>query len=152
VFERLLGDWTLVREIPGYATATGVARVFPIDAQTARYEEVVRISLMQGETLNGTQCYLYRRHPQAPAEMRILFCRTAELFQALAFQQRGGAWQASARFVCGADQYDSEYALGPEWWEIRHTVRGPRKDYRIETVYRRAGDGASARAYFFNAR
>jgi hypothetical protein len=138
VFERLLGDWTLAREISGYATATGVARVFLIDAQTARYEEAVRISLAQGETLSGTQCYLFRREPEAPAKMRILFCSTAELFQSLAFQERGGIWQASARFVCGADQYDSEYILDLQSWQVRHAVRGPRKDYRIETVYRRA--------------
>ena len=162
VFDRLLGDWTVVREIPGYASATGVARIIPIDAETARYEESVRLSLIHGETLNGTQCYLYRQRPDVPLQIQILFCDTAELFQTLAFREEGRLWRATARFLCGADEYESEYRLDEQGWQVQHTVCGPRKNYRIETVYRKAddvgraryntGDGERAGNYFFNVR
>lgn len=153
----------MVREVPGYGSGTGVARVFAIDAETARYEESVRIALEQGGILNGTQCYLYRRRREAPGQLDVLFCETAEQFHALEFREEGGLWLASARFLCGADEYDSEYVLEEKGWKVSHAVRGPRKDYRIETVYRRARVGPllwrgrlrgwnDAGGYFFSVR
>jgi hypothetical protein len=48
---------------------------------------------------------------------------------------------------CDPDQYDGQYDFA-DWPAFRVTwrVRGPRKDYRMETLYRRVDDFADAAA------
>ena len=57
-------------------------------------------------------------------------------FQTLRFQQAKLAdweFEASAENLCGSDIYASTYRIGPGGIWIRHIVRGPRKNYVIET-------------------
>ncbi len=139
VFDRLLGLWIFVREIPGYASATGEARITPEGDGSARYEETALVSLVQGGTLHATRCYFYRRLPRPANGLQILFCDTQQLFHELEFQQRDdGTLEAHARFLCAADEYVSEYTLDSQQrLRVQHTVRGPRKNYQVETLYER---------------
>lgn len=139
IFDLLLGDWTFTREIPGYASATGEARITLEDEDRARYQETALVSLVEGSSLHGTQCYLYRRLPPPANGLQVLFCDSGQLFEQLEFEeQRDGALEAHARCLCAADEYVSEYRLDRDHrLYVRHVVRGPRKNYRVETIYRR---------------
>ena len=69
-------------------------------------------------------------------------------FHRLAFTQTTAPKQtkavvAEAEHLCAADSYVSIYEVSVDRMFIRHTVSGPRKDYRIETIYERA-TGTSA--------
>ena len=44
---------------------------------------------------------------------------------------------AEAEHLCAADWYVSLYEVSVDRMFIRHTVSGPRKDYRIKTIYER---------------
>ena len=142
IFDRLTGIWTFDREIPGYASVMGEARITPEGADTARYEESAQVSLVQGGTLHATQCYCYRRWPAVSNGLEILFCETGELFHRLAFEQGSdGSLEAHARFLCAADEYLSEYRLDRDGClHVRQTVRGPKKDYQVRTTYVRQRD------------
>jgi hypothetical protein len=53
-----------------------------------------------------------------------------------------GGWRATSCHLCSADTYDVEYefyfrGVSLEWWTMKYQVRGPSKDYRIESMYRR---------------
>ena len=139
VFDLLLGDWTFTREIPGYASATGEARISLEDENRARYQETALVSLVEGSSLDGTQCYLYRRLPPPANGLQILFCDSGQLFEQLEFEeQENGALEARARCLCAADEYVSEYRLDRrQRLYVRHVVRGPRKNYQVETLYQR---------------
>ncbi len=71
----------------------------------------------------------------------MLFHETGELFHALTFvADDDGGLRASATHDCKADLYRSEYAISPDGGlRVQHAVRGPRKDYTIETIYSREG-------------
>ena len=132
-----------VREIPGYASARGEAWVRAEGEDLARYEESAQVVLAEGGTLQGTQCYLYRR--LGADGLEIQFCESGKMFERLTFrEQAGGRLEAVACCVCGADEYVSQYRLeGSDRLEVKHRVKGPRKDYRVETVYRRLREGKS---------
>jgi hypothetical protein len=138
VFDWLLGAWTFSREVPGYASIMGEARVTAEGEDGARYQEAATVSLVGGETLRAAQCYRYRRLAQPLNGFEVLFCETAELFERLDFRDREGALRARAQFSCGADLYESEYvADGRDRLIVEHAVRGPRKNYRVRTIYSR---------------
>ncbi|KAI1633030.1 hypothetical protein F4809DRAFT_644845 [Biscogniauxia mediterranea] len=57
-------------------------------------------------------------------------------------QGKGHGWQARASHLCVEDLYDVRYEFGFRGvnlgqWTVGYTVRGPKKDYTIDGVYRR---------------
>jgi len=53
-------------------------------------------------------------------------------------------WEAKAGHLCVEDYYDVKYefqfrAVNLTEWKIGYVVNGPKKDYRIDGVYRRVG-------------
>ena len=142
VFDRLLGRWIFVRDIAGYAHAQGKARITREGEDTARYEESGEVALARGGTLHATQCYLYRRWPAVPDGLEILFCESREIFHQLAFKQGSdGSFEAHARFLCAADEYVSDYRFDPAGrLHVQHIVRGPKKNYQINTIFVRQSD------------
>ena len=115
---------------------TGRATVSPVDQDTELYEEWAEVTLTDGSTMHGEQRYLYRK---SEAGLTVLFADTLGLFHDLVFHvQLDGCLRAVARHRCGDDMYLSEYRVGPDAsFAVQHIVRGPRKDYVIDTVYRR---------------
>src|SRR5579872_3099065 len=153
VFDWLLGEWSFVREIPGYAKVRGEARVTPTGEGEARYEETAEVSLVQSgtnaATLRAKQRYGFRRLPPPVNGIETRFCDTGELFERLEFSERAdGGLEARARFVCAADVYESVFAVDGEGrLHVEHVVRGPRKNYEVRSAYeRKASSGARAGA------
>lgn len=139
IFDWLMGGWSFVREIPGYASVRGEARVMPVTEGEARYNETAVVSLAQGGTLRATQCYLFRRLTPKANGIEVRFCDTGELFERLEFVAvEDNRLEARAGFLCAADSYESVFAVDvTARLHVEHVVRGPRKDYRVQTVYSR---------------
>jgi hypothetical protein len=134
-FDRLPGKWRITRVIPGHASITGNAHVVLLAATEALYEERVEVALESGKSLTGTRRYLYRRTQDG---MDILFAETQQLFQSLQFLPDGNNLVAEASHDCAKDRYCSRYILrGADCWTVRHTVRGPRKNYVSTTEFLR---------------
>ena len=92
---------------------------------------VVRLRLLDGRAFDAHREYLYQRRPNGFA---VLFAeRPPRLFHEIALQPGdadGTAWTGTAAHQCSADLYDSHYRfLTDGGFTLRHTVRGPRKDY-----------------------
>jgi Family of unknown function (DUF6314) len=143
VFDLLLGRWEFVREVPQQASMIGSATISLVEEGTALYEEEARVTLVNGEILTGKQRYLYRRSQPPVNGFHIFFYDTQELFHSLKFSAGdNGRLQASASHLCKADLYLSEYELGGDGgFYVRHTVRGPHKDYVVKTIYSRSIPG-----------
>ena len=142
IFHWLLGEWTFLREIPGYASVRGQARIALSADDTARYEETALVTLVHGGTLRATQCYRFLRLPAPINGIEVRFCATNELFERLEFHLLAdGILEARARFLCAADTYDSLFAIDRErHLHVEHVVQGPRKNYRVETTYTRTAE------------
>jgi Family of unknown function (DUF6314) len=141
IFDRLLGEWTFVREVPGKATMTGRARIVPTGQAQARYDETARVRLTDGSTLTGSQSYRYRRLPAPANGFDVLFADTGELFERLDFRSTAdGGLHADAEHDCPPDRYVSNFTLDAEdHLAVEHTVTGPNKNYVVRTAYRRVG-------------
>ncbi len=131
-----IGTWTLTRRIDDRRTGTagsftGRAVFRPEGAELAYREEGV-LRLGPGPGFTASRAYRW----QAVAGGIAVLFEDGRFFHALALDD---APRAEAGHDCGADRYAVRYDFRdwPDWravWE----VRGPRKDYRMESLYSRA--------------
>lgn len=144
IFDRLQGEWTFVREVPGKATMTGRAHITSTGEGKARYNETARVRLANGKTLTGSQSYVYRRLPASASGFDVLFAETGELFERLDFHASAdGTLRADAEHDCPPDHYVSQFVLDPEdRLSVEHAVSGPHKNYVVRTAYRRVSPSA----------
>ncbi|MGB6132562.1 MAG: DUF6314 family protein [Acidobacteriaceae bacterium] len=144
IFDRLIGEWKFVREVPGKATMTGRARIVPTREGWARYEETARVRLADGTTMSGSQSYLYRRLPPSANGFDVLFAENGELFERLEFREASDrSFHAAAERLCNDDRYISKFSLdADDLLAVEHTVTGPGKNYVVRTTYRRSGRSA----------
>ena len=68
----------------------------------------------------------------------VRFVESGELFHRVLLVQDGDVLRGEAEHLCGADLYASTYEIGDGGFAVRHRVKGPRKEYVMRTVYRRA--------------
>ena len=139
VFERLQGEWTFVREVPGKASLTGSAHISPTGEGRARYDETARVRLADGKTLTGSQSYRYRRLAPPANGFDVFFGEEERLFERLDFHASpDGSLRADAEHHCPPDRYVSTFTLDrDDRLTVQHTVQGPHKNYVVRTTYRR---------------
>ena len=127
------GEWVIARDIedrlggvPG--RFDGVAR-FTVEPWGLAYAEGGELRLGGGAALRATRRYRW-----------ILGGEGVDVFYSDGRYFHAFHWEAAeAEHLCGDDLYRVRYGFGdwPEWvaeWD----VRGPRKDYRMRSTYRRA--------------
>lgn len=160
IFRSLQGDWSLRRSlissIATYPSGTfrGSAKFFPRSPTEADYDaEYLYSEEGDFETETGLKFRANRRYTHRYNEARDLlsvwFVKTDNksvdyLFHELEIlpPEAGSGWRARAHHLCVADTYDVKYdfrfrGVSVEEWTLAYSVRGPQKDYRIESVYRR---------------
>lgn len=131
---RLEGRWRLDRHIDdrragGVAAFAGEA-LFRPDGSGLRCEEAGLLRINGVET-RASRVYLWRF--PAPERVEVLF-EDGRFFHA--FDPRDPAPGAS--HDCPPDFYEVTYRFdGPDRWRSVWRVRGPRKDYRMESVFSR---------------
>jgi hypothetical protein len=135
LFDRLIGHWTFKREISGQGSMSGTASFTLTTPDRAAYQESGKLKLQTGQALHAEQQYLYDR---TTTGFTISFV-TGKLFLDLGFEPNDQGWHATAHHDCEPDTYNSEFRLEKdETFHISHVVTGPRKNYTIQTTYRRA--------------
>lgn len=129
------GAWTLERTIQ-HADGTGACftgcAVWRPDPNGLAYHETGEMVLAEGARFMAERRYLWS------ADLSVWF-EDGRFFHNV--PPHGGP----TAHWCDPDQYDGHYVFA-DWPAFRVTwrVRGPRKDYRMETLYRRADDFADA--------
>ncbi|MGB1235528.1 MAG: DUF6314 family protein [Planktomarina sp.] len=121
IFDRVIDD-----ALSGQATATGTARI----GQGAYLEETT-LTLPDGTVLNGTRKYLWAE-VEGGIEVRF---HDGRPFHTIRFTAPADAhW-------CDPDTYNVTYDFDayPKWTST-WAVKGPRKDYRMVTRYRKQAD------------
>jgi hypothetical protein len=121
------------------------------------YAEKTELTTSSGMKFAGTQHYLYR-YDEKQDEIEVYFTKRDDaftldyLFHYIRFRPEseeeqvskvpGKPWTIKARHPCGQDVYDVAYTfffngIDVEKWKIEYEVKGPRKDYKMETWYTR---------------
>jgi len=160
IFRSLQGDWSLQRSlissIATYPSGTfrGNAKFFPRAPIEAEYDaEYLYFEEGDFETENGLKFRANRRYVhrynEAKDSLSVWFVKADNktvdyLFHELEIlpAEGGSGWRARAHHLCIADTYDVKYefrfrGVSIEEWTLAYSVKGPQKDYRIESVYRR---------------
>ena len=129
-----LGEWQFDREIDdrmllGVGIGKGQAR-FALSGAVVAYDETSKMAFAGAPPFKGTRRYLWQADDRGVA---VLFADGRD-FHRLDLV----AGTATAAHWCDPDQYDVTYDFS-DWprWSSRWQVRGPRKDYTMETRYQR---------------
>ena len=136
-FTWLAGHWSFRRDISNGLSATGQAQFLRRAPGVLDYGE-------QGALSNGAQFTKRYRYSLGADGITVVHAdpqNDGAAFQTLEFANvpnaNGDALSAQASNLCGDDWYDSIYRLGRDRIWMAHTVKGPKKDYRIETAFQR---------------
>jgi hypothetical protein len=115
------------------------------------YFETTEFTTSTGLRLSGTQRYIYR-YAELQDKIEVFFTNRDEAASVGSFFHRVDIktpdtlgllpWKAEASHFCSPDTYEVAYTFvfnGPdlEKWKIEYEVRGPKKDYSMETWYSR---------------
>lgn len=129
------GDWLINRAITDFrimetGTLEGVAGFVP-DGEGLRYTERGTLRFAGGSPMVAERSYLWRFAGDA------VFVAYADGSPFHSFELTGGP--EATPHLCGEDLYRGMYSFlrFPDW-QVTWTVKGPRKNYRSVTQYRRA--------------
>lgn len=124
------------------------------------YSEKTEFSTSTGLKLSGTQRYIYR-YDESKDKLEVFFAqrddavsRGSRFHQVIieppsldappiqASQSTMLPWRAKASHYCSPDTYDGSYTFffkgaDLEKWKIEYVVKGPKKDYTMESWYSR---------------
>jgi hypothetical protein len=100
------------------------------------YAERGELKLTNGRRLDAERHYLLEETADG---FTVWFAEAPpRLFHRIALRWTGQALVGAGQHLCGDDRYDSRYAFCADGsFSVHHAVAGPRKDYAIETRYRR---------------
>jgi hypothetical protein len=118
------------------------------------YSEKTDLTTSSGLKLAGTQQYIYQ-YDEPNDKLEVYFAKrdaTSSLdyfFHKLEFiprspgdESKKSPWRAKASHFCSPDNYEVEYTfyfkgVDLQEWKIEYEVKGPKKDYSMETWYTR---------------
>jgi hypothetical protein len=124
LFSNLEGLWHFKRLVSNYGTLEGTALFKKISPNTLHYRE-------EGHSSHGTffQEYLY----EYASEISVYFMDKS-LLHRLQFKHK--LTMARAEHLCKCDHYSAEYEfLNEQQWRLNYLVRGPKKDFSIQTQF-----------------
>ncbi|KAK3362376.1 hypothetical protein B0T25DRAFT_524162 [Lasiosphaeria hispida] len=115
------------------------------------YVEEGDFKASNGLTFRATRRYVWR-YNELRDKLSVWFVKTDDQIRAdylfhdvdfaVAEQDDGKGWRATAGHLCIDDFYDVNYefrfqAINLKDWRLAYTVKGPKKDYTIDGTYRR---------------
>jgi hypothetical protein len=160
IFCAMQGDWKLERSLKSSIATypsgnfSGTAKFLPRDPTDEEanmeylYLEEGDFVMEQGMEFRANRRYVHR-YTESTDTLGVWFVKPDNktvdyLFHELKIllPEKGSGWRASAHHLCVKDTYDVEYefrfkGVGLDEWRLKYSVKGPSKDYRIESVYRR---------------
>lgn len=141
VFDFFEGKWSVDRRFEGSYCGSfhGAASFVPERGKAACYQYLEQGALMDGagQRFDAKQSYRYRL---AAGQLQVLKREESEwmMMHELDFRDDNGIATAEHIHRCGQDHYAAVYRIDfTGTWEVAYTVNGPKKDYRIRTVYSR---------------
>lgn len=131
----LKGTWSFTRHMDGHGRMSGTAQFIESEPETLAYTESGIHELPGGQMLNFFQNYIYQRE----REQLVAYFTDGRPFHEVRFYREDGVLKAGAIHLCGADRYNGTYIFdGTDHFSLIWDVKGPKKDYIIQTRYNRS--------------
>ena len=134
-FQSLVGKWTVARTISDGSAFKGDAVFERKTGKQLLLTESGTLELATGASVFATRAWVW--HLVSGMVLDINYDETPlRPYHHLKIEPEGaGLWQAAASHLCGDDTYDGHYTFSDGRIVVDHTVRGPKKDYSMRTVY-----------------
>ena len=166
IFRALHGHWKLTRiylsRLPEYPSgpSAGTVEFIPRKASQSTderhrskieylYSEKTILTTSTGLQLQGSQQYIYQ-YDEPNDKLEVYFAKRDEeatldyLFHQVNLEPHSDSspWKAKSSHFCDPDNYEVDYTFffkgaNLEKWKIEYEVKGPRKDYHMQTWYTR---------------
>ena len=148
VFRFLRGRWLIDRQFGGSYCGVfkGVANFVPEPgaARCYQYAEQGELTVGAGQCFHAKQHYCYRLVGESIEVLKHEESNWVVMHQ-LDFALEDGIATASHLHRCGQDDYVTGYRIDLAGnWEVAYVVQGPKKDYRIDSLYSRCEPNAEA--------
>lgn len=136
LLRQLSGRWIFERQTPGLASMSGIAELTALGPDLSTYVEHGTLKMATGGSFAFSRRYRYLATENS---LDILFDEEPpRLYQSVRLAENGDGWSGSGYHRCAEDDYRSSYSFElPHGFVTSHRVVGPKKDYVIETRYRR---------------
>lgn len=136
VFSKLEGSWAVSREVPSEGHFEGHANFERVNIAELAFSETGVLTQNNGQHLDAFRRYVYRFEN---GEIAVYFDEEPRrLFHKLVLRSESSSISATGLHHCGDDIYSMEYNFAvSDCFTITHRVKGPRKNYRMISVFRR---------------
>lgn len=139
----LEGEWSFERIISDYGVMSGVATFHGQDDNSSIYSERGQLQLSTG----GSPIEAYRQYVFSPTLIGfdVYFAEDPRrLFHSVKLELFDHEIFGATVHLCINDEYRTKYRFElPTTFSIQHRVRGPKKDYTMDTKYWRANTPAA---------
>lgn len=124
------GTWVFNRSISGSGTSAGKATYIKEGSDTLLYREDGLFTNLDGVSFQNFRMYCYRLENG----LISVYFTDGKPFHTLQFDGD----KATGHHLCACDHYDAEYLFeAPDRFRLSYKVKGPKKDYTIETLFQK---------------
>ncbi len=137
IFHSLKGNWIFHRIISSHGTIEGTATFSRGSSENClHYKEEGVFFDGSGKTYDTFREYFYQLDQD---QISVYFCENPlRLFHTLSFVPKLKIPTATASHLCKCDTYDAVYTFSaPDAFSLCYTIKGPQKDYCIQTDFKR---------------
>jgi len=136
VFENLVGEWCLEREVSTGESLQGAAVFTAVSKLSLLMHEEGELQLQSGMFIHATRDWYWHLHKTDELsvtydEMRL------QNYHSMRMSFRVDEWLGNAEHLCGEDIYSGSYAFWCDRFKIHQRVKGPKKNYSIISRYRK---------------
>jgi len=133
-FKSLAGSWTLKREISTGEIFIGKAVFESTSSTVFLMREEGDLTLSNGQVIQASRNWYWHLVNANSLEITYDEARVED-YHLIEFSKDDTSWNGIAHHLCGADHYSGEYKFSEESFEIIQTVKGPKKDYIVSSIY-----------------
>ena len=136
LFKSLEGLWKLKREISTGETLDGKAAFEPISSAAFLMREEGQLVLSNKIEIPAARTWYWHLCDGEVLEVTYDKARLED-YHLVNLERSGACWHGKAKHLCGSDLYSGEYSFNVNGFAIIQTVKGPKKDYSVKSVYLR---------------
>lgn len=138
LFKSWSGEWTLIREISPEFHFEGLATFEALSANTYLLRETGLLYQASKPAMTANRSW----HWELVGENQLKISydeKPPRLYHALnmQFDEEQGGWTGQGLHVCAPDEYRGSYHLSGDKLESVQDVSGPKKSYRVHSVFKR---------------
>lgn len=136
IFKNLAGEWGLTRNISSGEHFTGTANFTSVSNSAFILIENGELKTQDGNTITATREWHWAYAPES--QLTISYNESPlRLYHQLSLNIKNQICCGEATHLCTPDTYIGEYEFSENQIRIEQKISGPKKDYRVRSLFER---------------